>query len=736
MKLTGIEPNYRIDWPLDTSYCHHGIPLSNGILGALLWFQENTITITVNRADYWEHRGGIVPNPASTYANLKKLLEAGDYSEARALFQPEQINGHEKRPTRLPMGRFELKLKDRLKLVSAQLDLFHAEARIVCTDADEGEIAFAASILMDRPVLAISLPGRYLESIVAKPAYDFPPVKEYFDMFDISAPDSVQDENYTGWVQELPADPSIAALAAVREHLLITSEYGETNERALAKAKERLEPLKETAYEQLVSATRDIWHGLWKKTADIRFPDPDIETMYYLGIYKMLGNSMPHGIAPTLQGPWVEEHRMPPWSGDYHFNINVQACLWPAYASNQLECLIPLFTMIDRWKPLLAARAKQFSGEDDGYQLVHACDDRGQIIGNFWTGIIDHANTSWVAQLMWQYGQYAQDDEFLLREVYPLMKKTFHVFMKMMEFDGTAYSLPVSVSPEYGGAGNDAWGKNSSFFLINVHFLCDKMLHLAEKYNIDIDDLAQIREVKNKLPAYTTGPGPHGEEIYLWEGQPLAESHRHHSHLAGIYPFDTIDIDNEQHKEIVRNSYHTWVKKGMGTWMGWSMPWASILHGRMGSNEMAYLCLKTMREVFTMPGYATRSHARYPGFSTFSGGDIMQAEAAIAASAAILDMFVQCVQGEIRLFAAIPDSCKDVAFAGIRTEGAFLISAERRNGRIREIQLFSEKGGTLRLRNPVSGKLLVVKQGVRTETAAGVIELETKAGEIIVLKEI
>ncbi|WJH33553.1 hypothetical protein N6H14_26515 [Paenibacillus sp. CC-CFT747] len=150
---------------------------------------------------------------------------------------------------------------------------------------------------------------------------------------------------------------------------------------------------------------------------------------------------------------------------------------------------------------------------------------------------------------------------------------------------------------------------------------------------------------------------------------------------------------------------------------------------------MAYTCLKLLKEFFMMPGLATRHNARYPGFTTFTGGDIMQLEAAIAASAAVLELFVQCVQGEIRLFPALPDRFQDAAFSGIRTEGAFLLSGSRSNGRIDSISIYCEKGGTLRLRNPFSGKMIIERQGVKRETNASVIELETAAEETIHMRD-
>ncbi|WJH33555.1 hypothetical protein N6H14_26525 [Paenibacillus sp. CC-CFT747] len=302
MKVTEINPNYILDWPIDTDYCHHGIPLSNGRFGALLWFQENTIMATVNRADYWDHRGGLLWNEQCNFYRLRKLLEAGAYAEAQELFQIEHINGQEKKPTRMPMGRFELKLKDNLRILSAHLNLFRAEAHMVCTHPDEGEITFKATLLIDQPVLALSQPSRWLETITVRPAYDFAEVKTYFDQFDISPPHVVHGSDLDGWVQELPADPACAVLAEASENLLVTSHYGETIEAAWAAAEDQLEPLKETAYEQLTAPTKEGWSRLWKKTADIRIPDEEIGTMYYLGIYKMLGNSMPGGLLPRCRG--------------------------------------------------------------------------------------------------------------------------------------------------------------------------------------------------------------------------------------------------------------------------------------------------------------------------------------------------------------------------------------------------------------------------------------------------
>ncbi|MBW7462131.1 hypothetical protein K0U00_49590, partial [Paenibacillus sepulcri] len=122
----------------------------------------------------------------------------------------------------------------------------------------------------------------------------------------------------------------------------------------------------------------------------------------------------------------------------------------------------------------------------------HSVDDRGRPVGGMWTGTIDQANTSWVAQMMWQYATYAGDEEYLISEVYPFMRKTLNVFHAMMDKEDGVYSLPVSVSPEYGGSSPNGLGRNSTFFLVNVRFLCEKLLELEDKYRLDADYAAFV----------------------------------------------------------------------------------------------------------------------------------------------------------------------------------------------------------------------------------------------------
>ncbi len=44
------------DFPLPRPHC--GVPLGNGNMGVLVWSGDNRLCLTLNRADFWDHRQG------------------------------------------------------------------------------------------------------------------------------------------------------------------------------------------------------------------------------------------------------------------------------------------------------------------------------------------------------------------------------------------------------------------------------------------------------------------------------------------------------------------------------------------------------------------------------------------------------------------------------------------------------------------------------------------------------
>ena len=110
-------------------------------------------------------------------------------------------------------------------------------------------------------------------------------------------------------------------------------------------------------------------------------------------------------------------------------------------------------------------------------------------------------------------------------------------------------------------------------------------------------------------------------------------------------------------------------------------------------------------------------------------------EGNFAFAAGLQEMLLQSHHDLIRVFPAVPPDWKDVRFERLRAEGAFLVSGEMKAGRVREVRIFSEKGGMVRLLNPMKGGRFTAR-GFALGTGAAsapVLEIETRPGTEIVL---
>ncbi len=107
------------DFPLPRTHC--GVALGNGLCGALVWGKE-TINVTVNRADWWDHRGGERLAEGNDYGRLVAAYDPDDGAPLQAAFRRDRRPAGSWRSSRLPVGRFELVLKADLRPARAVLE--------------------------------------------------------------------------------------------------------------------------------------------------------------------------------------------------------------------------------------------------------------------------------------------------------------------------------------------------------------------------------------------------------------------------------------------------------------------------------------------------------------------------------------------------------------------------------------------------------------------------------------
>ncbi|MDQ5850721.1 MAG: hypothetical protein M3380_01370, partial [Chloroflexota bacterium] len=486
------------------------------------------------------------------------------------------------------------------------------------------------------------------------------------------------------------------------------------------------------------------WRAYWHDMPRVSLPDAALQHAWDYGVYKLAGLTTPGGVPASLQGPWLEEYQMLPWSSDYHFNINIEMIYWPCLASGRFDHFWPLWEMILGWIPQLRDNAARFFGVPGALMMPHAVDDRCAAVGSFWTGMIDQACTAWMAQLAWLHYRYSLDQHVLREVAWPLLRGAFNGYWAMLERldeqGSHRLSLPVSVSPEYNGAEMNAWGRDASFQLAALHFLAQTLPRAAQVLGEPEDP--RWREVQAELPPYTLVGPDDRRRIGLWQGQDLDVSHRHHSHLGAIYPFCTVDPNDPSLQFLIHNTIDHWVGRGAGAWTGWCIPWASILCARCNLVDAAVAWLHWWKEVFTNEGHGTLHNAHFPGCSVFGGvrslagpadgqnREIMQIDAGMGAITAICELLVQCRGDTVAVLPRVPQHWRTFSFDGIRVEGAFRVGATVEDGQTVEVRVLAAMGGPLTLAHGISGRWVYDGE----EHTDPVLRITTNPGQQIVVR--
>jgi hypothetical protein len=696
-----------LSWSFPLPRPHTGVPLGNGTLGVLLWGTGNRLCLTISRAGFWDRRGG---NPFLSKANFKQvraLLEAGDEAGLMTLFGRDLHHGSSGRPHQIGGGRLEIEFKKSWVLEQGTLDLSCGLLRVTLRKGTHVS-ALTLRVAVDAECGWMVLPpGVEVESIRLRPSWEW--VGTELEKSGCVPPKTWQQKSESGFVQELPEDEPLAiVLQRSGSRLSWGTALGADAETA-ARAAAAL-PVQDMA-----DRADAWWAAYWKQVPVIRLPDAALQEMLDFGLYMQACCTPPHGVPCALQGPFMEETRLPPWSNDYHFNINLQMIYTPAMATNRLEHFAPLWKLLERWAPHLRASGEAFFGEPGAWMLPHAVDDRCQVVGSFWTGSIDHACTAWMGLLCWDVCRYGRDGDLLRRLAWPLLRGAFAGYWAMAEDDGKGgLRLPVSVSPEYKGSRMDAWGVNASFQLAACHAVVRALRHAADWLGETIDP--RWREMSEKLPPYASEnlpvsaeyPEHRAERILLWQGQDLDASHRHHSHLGSITPFKTLDPQDPANAALLRHSLRAWQYRGAGAWSGWCVPWAASIHAHCREPDAAVFWLDYWRRLYTNEGRASLHDAAFPGVSNLDGSsaywndtaEIMQLDGRFGAITAIFDLLVQEVDGLIRVLPRLPRAWKDLSFRGLLVPGGFLLDAEVAGGRLTLLRVHSQHGGPLRLELP------------------------------------
>lgn len=201
----------------------------------------------------------------------------------------------------------------------------------------------------------------------------------------------------------------------------------------------------------------------------------------------------------------------------------------------------------------------------------------------------------------------------------------------------------------------------------------------------------------------------------------LSYTHRHLSNLLAIHPLGLLDVSQGKESErLIKRSINHFEELGTQGWVGYTYSWLANLQARVLNGDAAARSLHIFAKAFCSPNsFHLNGDQLKKGYSGFTYRPFTL-EGNFACASAIQEMLLQSHTGVIHVFPAIPQHWQNASFRDMRTIGAFLVSASYREGKVERIEVRSEKGGTVKVFNPFTRK---------------VVEKQMKAGETIEIRQ-
>jgi alpha-L-fucosidase 2 len=738
-----------------------GIPLGNGMVGALVWKKGKALRLSLDRADLWDLRPvAEFSGSEFRFAWVKKQVLKRDYDPVHKM--GDIPYDRDPAPTKIPAASLEFDISGLGEVESVRLSVADAICRVkwkngakltafVHATEPVGWFQFEGLRGTSRPKL---VPPAYAGPVPDSDAEKNSLTGKTLAGLGYPAPELSGDETSVRYHQEgwggMSYDAAVAwhlpdggALTGVWS---ISSQYPEKEGGAAGAGPPQFAP-QSVADALKRSLVRDLeshkawWTAYWAKST-VEIPDPVLEKQWYLETYKF-GAASRRGAPPiTLQAVWTADNgSLPPWKGDFHNDLNTQLSYWPCYSGNRLEEGLAFLDWLWAVKPRCEDYTKLYFGVD-GLNVPGVATLDGSPMGGWIQYSLGPTVSAWLAHHFYLHWRFSGDREFLEDRAYPYLKAVAVFLDQISErrADGKR-KLPLSSSPEINDNRIDAWfAETTNFDLALVRWLYGAAAVMAGELGL-AEEAARWRGILEEWPELALAEDD--GRLLVAPGYPLKGSHRHFSHLMAIHPLGLLSWGGgEAVRRTIRASLADLDRLGPDWWCGYSYSWLGNLAARARDGEKAAGALRTFAECFCLPNsFHVNGDQTKSGKSKFTYRPFTL-EGNFAFAAAVQEMLLQADEGfglsdsgAIRVFPAVPSSWKDVSFDSLRTYGAFLVSARMKDGIVAEVRVTSEKGGKLRIENPFpegAYKASGLTEG-RVRDSGRVIEAGMLAGEELLL---
>jgi alpha-L-fucosidase 2 len=683
------------------------IPLGNGMVGNLVWQKNGKLRFSLDRADLWDLRPMVnIDFTKWKFKDVYRYWKEDKYGEVQNTF--DEPYNRLPAPSKIPAGALEFDIESLGKVKSVTLETESA----TCIVLWENGARLLTFVHAEKPMgwyKFENLP-KPVEVTLIEPAYNKKGNRQQVDqsMSDLDQlgyPQGVieKGENSLTYNQKGWGDFSYqintqwkAGKNTLSGCWSVSSANKGWEFRPLA-SNVVSDGWKE-GFNASLKEHRSWWTKYWSKSS-IAIPDTVLEKQYYLEMYKFGSTARADAPPISLQAVWTADNgKLPPWKGDFHHDLNTQLSYWPSYTGNQLTLEEGFLNWLWKYRPAFKKYTKDYFGME-GMNVPGVTTLEGEPMGGWIQYSFGQSVGAWLGQHFYLHWKYTMDREFLKNKAYPWLKD-IAVFLDQMavKTENGKRKLLISSSPEIYDNSRKAWfNATTNFDLALIRWTYEKAAELADELDLT-EEAGKWRNILSEWPELAVDP----ESGFMFApGFPYNESHRHFSHLMAFHPLGMVDFSNgEKDQQIIKHTLANLAKNGPDYWCGYSYSWLGNLYARAFDGEKAAETLRIFSENFCLPNsFHVNGEQHNKGYSTMKYRPFTL-EGNFAFASGIQEMLMQSHTGILWIFPAIPLKWKDVAFTTLRAQGAFLVSARQKEGKMEKVEIISEKGGICKLRNP------------------------------------
>ena len=432
-----------------------------------------------------------------------------------------------------------------------------------------------------------------------------------------------------------------------------------------------------------------------------RVTDPEFEQLVcQFGRYGIMACSRPGGVAANLMGIWNDLFA-PICGGAYIDDIDPTPMnYWTVETTNLAECHQPLLDLIQSQIPAWRVDTQASAA----LKLAS-----GSLVKRGWTIRLGHnimggmgfdwhkPGNAWYSLHFWEKYAFGRDKEYLAKVAYPIIKESCEYWEDTLKAlpDGRLV-VPQVWSPEHGPTDTDGTSYGQEF----VWDLFTNFIEASKVLDIDMDYRDKVSAMRDKLLVPGVGswgqllewmteqqhwvaPTPHDKDWEKKDGHidTPQDTHRHTSHLIGVYPGRQISY--EQTPELAAAALVSVKARGNGGGIEeWAWAVRGPIYARLYQGDLAYTQIQ-----HTIAHETPNLFARPCLFDAGPG-----------ITATFVEMLLQSHQGDIHVLPALPKAWPTGSVKGIRARGGYEVDESWKDGNLASLTIRSIAGNDVKIR--------------------------------------